>query len=672
MPDIFETGTSGLLAFQRAMATTSHNISNVNTEGFSRQSVELATRTPQAFGNGFIGSGVQVTSVQRVFDQAREEGVWRASSAFQRLDTLSEMNGRLDDLLADQTAGLSPVLQGFFDSVQSVANDPVSSTARQELLTEGTNLAQRVRFLDDRLVEVDSDSQAQMRVQVAEINELAESVARLNEAIVAEQGRANGQPPNDLLDQRDVLVRNISERLATRTVTQDDGSMNVFVGNGQVLVAGLRSNELQVVAGREDPNEPRIAFVEAGGATTDVTRNLQGGSLGGLLEFREDVLNPTRDDLGRITASLVQAFNAQHHLGMQFDGGAAGALGGDFFRMGTPEVVTAPANTGAGAPAVAFDPAAVGELTGDNYRMAFDGSVWNITRASDASAVASIAPGAAASFEGITVDTSSIAGAAAGDRFVLRPTRSLARSVDVVPTRPAQVAAAAPLTAGEATDARGNGVNTGTATIGSLEVRSTANLPPAAGVEPFTLTFDAAAGLYRATDTAGNALGTIAYDPLTDAGGITVDAASPRFTPAGPPSLTDFGDLRFELAGAPADGDALVIARNRDGLGDNANMLRLGNLADTSVLDRGNATLQESYSGLVGEVGTAALRANVTRDAQQTVLNQAVQSREEVSGVNLDEEAANLLRFQQAYQASAQVLSTANNLFDTLLAAIRR
>lgn len=672
MSDVFETGVSGLLSYQRAMATASHNIANVNTEGFSRQEVQLTTRIPQRFGNGFIGSGVEVGSVRRIFDQSREDAVARASSAFQSMDALAQMSGRLDALLADQTTGLSPVMTDFFGAVQDVANDPVSATARQQLLSEGTSLAARLRFLDERLQSFDADAQGQLKVEVAAVNETAAAIARLNQEIVAEQGRADASPPNDLLDQRDLLVRQLAGHLGARPVFQDDGSINVFVGNGQALVAGLRSNELRVLPGLPDPSDPRIAFVDSSGTQSDVTRNLQGGTIGGLLDFRQEVLNPARDDLGRIAVSLVQSFNSQHRLGLQFDGGAAGALGAEFFQLGRPGVVASPDNTAVGTPAVAFDPAAVDQLSGDNYRMVFDGSLWNITRQGEPGVLASVAPGASLSLEGLTVDLAPVAGAAAGDTFILRPTRDLARTVEVALDRPGQVAAAAPLTGGEATDARGNGVNTGTGAIGDLQVLSAANLPPAAGVEPFTLTFDAAAGLYRATDAGGNPLGTIAYDPLTDAGGVAVEAGSPRYTPAGSPSLTDFGDLRFTLSGAPADGDRLVIARNRDAVGDNSNMLRLGALTERSLMDRGTATLQEAYAGLVGTVGAATRRADVTRDAQRTVFNQAVEAREQVSGVNLDEEAANLMRFQQAYQASAQVLSTANSLFDTLLAAIQR
>ncbi|MDN5848506.1 MAG: flagellar hook-associated protein FlgK [Nitrococcus sp.] len=664
MGELFHNSVSGLLAFQRALNTTAHNIANVNTEGYSRQRVELGTLPALGTGSGFIGSGVQTESVRRVFSQARETAVQRNSAELQRLSTFSELATRLDNLLADQAAGLSPALQDFFDAVQDVANDPISSTSRQMLLSSGENLVARLNFLDDRFSALKGEVESQMRLQVDEVNQIAATIAELNEAIVTAQGRI-GHPPNDLLDQRDALTLDLSERVATRVVAQDNGAVNVFIGNGQTLVAGFESNELRLIGGADDPTRPEIAIANPGGTATNITATIEGGSLGGLLDARRELIGPARDELGRIAASIAVAFNNQHKLGMQYAADPGGALGGDFFGIGAPQVVSHLGNAGA-QPSVRFSTDKIGELKASNYRLQHDGSNWQLTRLADGQVVDSGTGLLEA--DGLSLDVS---GLSAGDRFLIRPTQNAVDGMSVLLDRPSQVAAASPLIVSEATAANGQASNGGTAQISGLAISSTDNLPPGSSQAPFTLTYDATATEFQITDAAGNAIGTIDFDAATDAEGIVVDAGSSEWTAAGSPSLLEYGDMRFEISGVPENGDQFIIARNENGLGDNRNMLTLGELAGDSIMDGGSATVQEAYAGLVGEIGTATLRAGIDRDAQQAVLDQAIAANQAVSGVNLEEEAANLLKFQKAYQASAQAIAIANTLFDSLLSAVR-
>lgn len=661
MADIFQSGISGLRAAQRSLATTSHNISNVNTEGFTRQRVEQGTRTPTATGAGFLGNGVETQGVRRVFNQQRETAVQQATSEFQRLDTLSGLAGRLDNLVADPSAGLSPALQAFFGAVQGLANDPTSSTAREALLGEGRNLAARFRFLDGRLTEINADVDRQLDTEVSEVNELAGAIAELNRAVVGELGRTGGQPPNDLLDERDNLVRQLSERVSARTVAQEDGSLNVYIGSGQTLVSRFAASELGVIDSPEDPARSRIAFVDTG-SPVDITDAIQGGSLGGALDFRREVLDPARDALGRIATTVAATVNAQQNLGLQFDGGSAGQLGEDFFGVGQPQVIPRQTNTGTGAPTVTIDEAGIGGLTGDNYRLSYDGTDYTLTNLADGTT--QTLAGATDQVDGLDINASGIT---AGDSFLIRPTRLGARDVAVALDRPAQIAAASPLRAREAVDAAGQGTNGGNAAIERLEVRSTTGLPLSGGADPLTLRFDASGGTgsngaWLVTDGNGTSVATIDYDPSTDSGGITVDGAG---------TLASYGDPTFTLTGVPVDGDELVLENNENGRGDNTNALALGELSDQSILDGGESTYQEAYASLVGDIGSSTRQAQVNRDAQEGALQQASAARESVSGVNLDEEAANLLRFQQAYQASAQAISIGRSLFDSLLAAVR-
>lgn len=663
MADIFQSGISGLFAAQRSLATTSHNISNVNTEGYSRQRVEQGARAPTATGAGFIGNGVETTGVRRVFDQVRETAVQTNTSEFKRLDSLAEFAGRIDDLVADEDAGLSPALQDFFGAVQDVANDPTSSTARQALLGEGENLAGRLQFLDGRFRAIDQDLDRQIETQTEEVNELAQAIAGLNEDIVAERGRTGGEPPNDLLDKRDALLRDLSERVATRSTEQENGAINVEIGNGQSLVSGFSASRIEAIRSADDPSRRGIAIEGGDGDPVDITSAIQGGTLGGALDFRREVLDPTWDDLGRISTTLAVSVNQQQNRGLQFDGGPEGALGEDFFRVPQPPVIARDGNSDglSGAPEAAINEGDVDALTGDNYRLRYDGSDWMLRN--EATGETSDPPDGddEIAFQGLTVDTGDLANPEEGDAFLIRPTRLGASDLEVALDRPGQVAAASPLRAGQATDGDGQGVNAGSGAIEDLEVNGTDQLGEYD--DGITLRFDAGSDQFSVRDAGDNEIATIAYDPDTDSAGKTIDSNDITGLP---------GDISFTLSGVPEDGDELVIEKNTGATGDNSNALKLGELTDESILNGGETTFQEAYSDLVGQVGNSTRQAQVNRDAQESALEQAREARESLSGVNLDEEAANLIKFQQAYQASSQAIAVGNQLFDSLLAAVQR
>lgn len=568
MADLFQTSVSGMLAFQRALATTSHNISNVNTKGYSRQRVELTTLTPTLVGGGWAGSGVGIAQIRRMADDDRNANVRSNTAEYNRLNTFAELSGRIDGLLADKNAGLAPSLQAFFNSVQQAAADPTSSTARDVMLTEGRNLVSRFHFLSSRLTELEKEVNTRLEVTVDEVNELASAVARLNQEIAVALGRSQGAPPNDLLDKRDALLEQLSERVATQVVALADGSVNVFIGNGQPLVAAAVSNPLKTVASADDPSRREIAFV-AGGSTVNITNNITGGSLGGLLDFRRESLDVVKGELDELATVLATEFNRVHRLGVNFDQGTM-QRGGDFF------VITDPANA--------------------------------------------------------------------------------ARTIDVALTRPSEIAWASPALTGEWTDDTGQSVNTGTGKIGAARVGADVDLESPAAFDTIRLVRTGSG--YRAEITARDgSLAVIEPVPTVD-GSLQIAVAG--------------GSIAVEVTGIPDEGDAFFIKRNVNGRGDNTNLLALADLRNHKLMEDGDATVQEFYSRVVGRVGTQTLRANVNRDAQEVMLEQAVAYREEVSGVNLEEEAAEMLRYQQAFQASAQLIVTANAVFQSLLDAVGR
>lgn len=661
MVDIFQTSISGLLASQRQLATTSHNITNVNTEGYSRQRVEQVARPPMGTGAGFVGTGTQTSTVTRMVDQSRELALRQATSDAARQNLLAEYNGRVDNLLADEAAGLSGPLQDFFSATDDVANDPTSTSARQAMLSAADSLVSRFQLIDDRLRALDEESNAQINSTVSEINGLADSIASLNQEIVLARGRT-GQPPNDLLDQRDNLVRELSEKVATRTVEQGDGSINVFIGNGQGLVQGSQASTLGTQPNADDPSRLDITFERSGKEPIGISGQINGGTLGGLMDFRRQVLDPTRNDLGRLAVTVGETFNQQHRLGVQFDGDAA-ALGGDFFRFSSPQVIPRQGNDGDAGVQVSFDPESIDRLTSSDYRATLDDGNWRVTRLSDGESWPVGDPSEPFTRDGLVFSFPD-SGASDGDSFLIRPTADGASGMAVEIRRPGQVAAANPLVAGEFTEG-GQAINTGNGVIErpSVEQLSGEELDALRDTGGLIFTFNADTPGYdiSAANNPGDVLGTLAYDPADDSAGTTLDV-----------SLDGLGVFAVQASGTPADDDRFVVEVNEAGVGDNANALNLARLADQGSLNGGGASYQNFYSSVVGKVGTETQRAQTNAEAQKRILDQAEADREAVSGVNLEEEAINMLKFQQAFQANAQVITVANSLFQTILGAVQR
>lgn len=651
MADILSTGVSGLLAFQRSLATTSHNITNVNTEGYSRQRTNLATRIPEPTGAGFIGTGVKVSSVERMYNQFLAEQLRTQTSNLTRLDSFHQLSSQVDNLLADPNAGLAPSIQQFFNAMQGVADNPSSIPARQVLLSQAESLAYRFQAIDQRLASLRDVVNTSVRNTVNDINTLSQSIAKMNQSIVLAQAQSGGQQPNDLLDQRDLLVRQLAERVPVTTVMQDDGAMNVFIGNGQVMVLGMDYNQLEVIPSDYDSFTLRVALTSSAGAGPDVTDFLSGGTIGGLLSFRKDLLEPAQNALGRIAIGLSETINAQHQQGLDLNN----ELGGDFFGFtGVTELATAAASTrNTGTAQITYQITDVSALTASDYRINYDGANYTVVRMSDNSLIGTYAgPTIDIPEEGLSL---TVTGAAvAGDSFELRPTRSAARDIRFLIDDPKLIAAAAPLRATETI------TNLGSAELNALDVTATVNTDLATVLAngDVTLTYDDTIPDYVLGGALSGNLSS-AYDPVTDS--YNLGLIDP-----------DYDGITFRLSGAPLHGDSFTISANYDGVGDNGNALKLAAIDGLPILAGGTTTFQNAYGQMVSDVGARTHQASVDLGAQEALVNQAEMALESLSGVNLDEEAANMLRFQQAYQATAQLITVAQSLFDTLLNAVRR
>lgn len=636
MADIFGTATSGLQAYQRALSTASHNIANANTPGYSRQRVELSTRPPQLSGAGYVGSGVQVDSVRRVYDQFLTDRVRSSTSSVGDLQTFAQFSGRVANLLGDADAGLNGSLENFFNAAQGVANDPSSIPARQLMLSEAESLATRFQYLDGQVGAMRKEVNDQLATVTAEINGLSRAIADINKDIVVATGRAGGQPPNDLLDQRDQLLEELSGLVSITTLTQDDGSVNVFVGNGQALVTGGSAATLNTAGNGFDVTEKEIVY-SVGGSAVVITDSLSGGKLGGLLRFREEILDPAQNSLGRVAVVLGTEFNAQHAQGMDLDG----VLGGAFFDLGTPQVSGLSTNTG--TLGVTYDSANIAELTTRDYVVSHNGTAWTLA---DSEGNTEVLTGAGPfNVHGLTID---VGAAVAGDRYQIRPTRSAGEDIGLAIGNVRAIAAAAPVRIGEATTATGMPVNTGDGVLRFAGVDDGFSATNVA----IDLSYDVGTATFNYT---GSSSGSFAYDPLTDSG-----------------TTFNIAGVNFTITGTPADGDAFTIDTNTNGTGDNTNALALAGLQTALTVENGTTNFQGAYAQMISDVGTRARQAEIGHTAQQALQRQAVSDRAAVAGVNLDEEAANLLRFQQAYQAMAQVVTVADSMFQTLLNAVRR
>ncbi|ALP52639.1 hypothetical protein Tel_05475 [Candidatus Tenderia electrophaga] len=631
MAGMLGIGVSGLLAYQRSLQTVSHNVANANTEGYTRQRVELGTNIPEFAGGGYLGTGVSVRSVERVYDDFLVGRVQSYSSGTSHAQSFAEQVSRIDELLADPDVGLSPAMEGFFSELQSVANDPSSIAARQSFMSQAEILVDRYAYNNQRLEDLRSQNNKQVQAAVTEINGLATSIAALNRDISLAPGNS---PPNDLLDRRDVLLQQLSEKVSISTVEQENGAMNVFIGKGLSLVRNFESNEVQLSRNEFDIRQFEASIDFGAGSVNEITDQISGGELGALFDFRDQVLNGTQNALGALAVGFADSFNAQHNLGQDLNG----ALGTDFFSVPGLEVRNSRANTGTATIAATLTDSS--QLDGDEYQLSFSGGGYTLTNTSD---------GSTETFGGLPQTTShgfsldiSAGALNNGDSFLIRPGRRGAQDLALSITAPDEVAAAAPVRT--AIDALNN---TGNATITPGVVNDTSNLPLGADI-------------------------VMQYDG-TDMNVISGPAPwnGVSFAYSDGATVTALAGLEFTISGTPAAGDEFRIENNTNGVGDNRNALLMSDLQNQSLMSNGTASYTDYYGGVVADIGVVANQAQLTQSAQEGLLEQAKNSRDALSGVNLDEEAANLLKFQQAYQAASQVIVASNNMFQSLLSALR-
>ena len=648
-------GKTGLYAAQAALATTGHNIANANVAGFSRQTVVQATSAALDTGVGFLGTGTEIAQIKRYSDNFLNAQVRNAQASTSGLESYYSQIKQIDNLLADTTSGLSPAMQGFFKGVQDMAANRASVPSRQAMLSSAETLATRLQDLDSRLGEIRTGVNGEIEASVTAINTYGTQIAKLNEQISNFASSAT-RPPNDLLDQRDQVVLELNKFVKASVTPGDNSSLTISIGNGQPLVVGNDSFQLAAMVSPTDLTRMEVGYQVGSKVAVLPDGALSGGKLGGLLEFRTETLDAAQSSLGKIAIGMAFEFNAQHELGLDQNGNK----GQPFFNV-APAFVGASINNAKGT---STDPAAEltakvtdpSKLKDSDYEVTFNGTNYKVVRQSDNKEVGTVTPGTngVATFEVDGVEFSFKNNARNKDTFLVRPTIDGAANFKVLANDVSQIAAAAPiLTSMPLT-------NTGTAKISEGKVsKDFLTTPPTL---PVTLAFD---------ETSGNLTGFPAgMVTVVNSKGESsqVDAANVKFDNG---STYSFGGVSVTMTGKPGNGDKFTIAANSSGVGDTRNIAALGELQTKNIFNNGTATLTSSYAQMVSQVGNKTREVQVNAQAGNALLAQAEGAQADVSGVNLDEEAANLIKYQQAYQASSKVMQIAGTIFDTLLSISR-
>lgn len=690
---MLSVGITGIQAAQLGLQVTQHNIANANTEGYNRQSIHQSAGTPRLSGSGYFGNGTIVDTVRRTYDQYLVRQTFNAQAAVSQSDAQLSKLEQLDNMFGDANSGLSSALQDFFSGVQQVAANPSLISARQTMVSTSQVLVSRVNSLAGRLNELYDSVNGEIVSEVDLVNNYAKQIAALNDQIIKAQA-ATSQPPNDLLDQRDQLVGELNKHVKITTVEEDSGAFNVFLGKGQQLVVGSLANTLSCQNSTSNPERIVVALKSWGGGTNELPESvIEGGALGGIMAFRTS-LDKAANQLGAVTAALALTFNAQNSLGQDLYGQNAttpepSGFQAEYFQISGPKVLAS--STAATPLTASFLPPAVDAanggfktgLTGSDYMLRNSGGSLTLTRLSDNTVVATDTTmnGLNAKIAGegfqIALSDPSVTVPTANVNYLIQPTRDIAASFklnEAVAADPKRIAASAPALA--MLDSK----NAGSLKVSQGEIRFDSSIVPTSpagydlGQFPLVVKYSSATGEFGLFDPATGIAKpvpiTIEYegaDPVTPAGGASSFTRLESSTTGPAVKAITINGFRVEMSGMPADGDSFSIGANTNNTADSRNITKLGALQTQNTMGGGKATFQGSYAALVSEVGVETRRVKVSGEAQQALYDQNVAARGAVSGVNLDEEAANLIKYQQAYQASAKAFDIASKLFDVLL-----
>ena len=651
---LLNVGSRALLANQAALQTAGHNIANVSTPGYSRQTVVLQTVQGQFTGGGYIGKGVDVQTIQR----NHSELLTRQSTAASAVDAGDTVRmdrlRQLQEVFSGGASGIGASINDMMNALSDVVSAPTDLTARSVALTRMDEPAARMRDASQRLDEIGYTVAEQLKGSMVAVNSLAKNIAGINEQIARAKG--NGQPANDLLDQRDQLIRELNQHIQTSQVAADDGTVSVFVAGSQPLVLGNQAATLSI----DDPIDfgagsgKKVLSFLAPGSSTKVELNesmLGGGQVAGLLRFQNNDLAEGRNLLGRMAIAISESMNTQNRLGLTLNGQPGENL---FAPISLGNATPSNFNTSTATMALTVtDPTA---LQASSYTVSFTaGDAGSVTRHSDGkvfnfdgSALPPVTVASVFSAQGLGVTLSGAVNA--GDQFVINSLQGAAAELQALQYSPTDLAAANPVNAAM------GATNGGSLQLASL--KATGPITQPATGSPVTIAFTAGSPATYSATVPGPPVATIATGNYVSGEKIAING------------------WEIALQGAPKSGDTVTVGNATDSQygdwykRDTGNASALMALRDVPMFD--NATLADGFASAMAQVGTRTQSAQFAAELSSSIAANLERDRTAVSGVNLDEEAARLIQYQQAYQASAKMIQIAQNIFDTLIQGLGR
>ncbi|MNB90785.1 Flagellar hook-associated protein 1 [compost metagenome] len=676
---LLNIGMSGLSAGHNSLVTTGNNIANVDTAGYSRQQSVQSTKGSIQYGNVFIGTGTTLADVRRVYNAYLDSQLRTATSLNSEAASYNAQATPLDATLSDTNTGLTGVLQKFFTSMQGVSTSATDDTSRQSVLTGAQALSARFNSIAKQLNDQNTNLNGSLGDMADQVNKLSTTIATLNQKI-SELSTGTNQP-NDLLDSRNEAVRQLSELVGTQVVERGS-SYDIYIGSGQPLVVGNTTNSLQTVPSQNDPSRMALQL-NRGSSTIDVTSVISGGEIGGLLTYRKEVLDPSLNELGRVALVVADQINSQQAQGIDKNGDFGAAI---FNNINSAALISqrsiAAAGNSAGSGNLDVTIKDTGKLTASDYQVTFTSATNYSVKRSDGTDMGSFSTTTtpAPVIDGFSLNLNGGA-LSAGDSFKVTPTRGAAAGIQTVLTDPKKIAAAAPLTG--VTSANNTGTYTQPTLTSTIDIYN-----PAAQAEmqtalknstPVKLVFGAASGgsqTYNMVDAKGNSIGTGTIVPgqsntlnlkvgMVDASGAPVMDNS--VTPAVQKTFT----VQTTVGATPASGESFTINLTGAASSDNRNAQALVGLQTKQTVDTGTASkgisLTDAYNKLVTNVGAKAAQGKSDSDATTAILANAKGARDSNSGVDLDEETGNLVKYQQYYTASSQIIKAAQEIFTTLI-----
>ncbi|WP_434698630.1 flagellar hook-associated protein FlgK [Pseudomonas sp. D1-1] len=683
---LLNIGMSGLSASQFALLTTGNNIANVDTDGYSRQQTVQGTKASNQYGNVFIGSGTTLADVRRVYNAYLEAQLKTTTSLNSDAAAYQSQISPLDALLSDTGTGLNGALTKFFASVQNVNAKPGDDASRQLLLSDAQAMSARFNSVASELNKQSETINGNLKTMVEQVNSLANTVAQLNKKI-AEVSNSGGAP-NDLLDTRGEVIRQISSLTGTQVV-ENGSSLDIYLGSGQPLVLGTTVNKLETVPDKNDPGRLGIQL-NSGSSVMDLTQVLSGGEIGGLMRYRSTVLDPAMNELGRVALVVADQMNAIQASGIDRNGDFGSNLFSNInsaAQVSQRSVASLNNSTGSGNFEVAIKD--TGKLSTNDYKVTFtSGTDYTVQRLPDGTSMGSFSTTTNPPPEIDGFSMKFVNGTAAtGDSFKLTPTRNAAASIKTEMTDSKRLAIAAPLGAAIAPGGSGtltipaSGQPTLTTKLDIYDAATTTIIQNGIKTStPVKVVFgdpsaDGTSQPYQLLDAQGNEISTGSIKPgESNTLNLTIplkDANGNPITDGATPPVQRTVAFEMSIAGAPTKGAAINVTLTQPGSLDNRNGtaladLQTGKTVDTNSNSKG-ISLSDAYGKLVEGVGAKAAQGKLDSAATGAILKNASDARDSLSGVDLDEETGNLVKFQQYYTASSQIIKAAQEIFSTLI-----